>query len=64
MNENRLRIVVEKDLESGQGVCTMMNDKNGCVKEYEMDSGRVCIRVSIFEREEGHNWFCGYHTHH
>ena len=52
MNEDKLRIAVEKDIENGQGVCTMMNDKNVCVREYEMNSGRACRRVGIFEREE------------
>ena len=52
MNEDRLRVAVEKDLESGRGVWTMMNDKNGCVRENEVDSGRVCRHASIFEREK------------
>ena len=62
MNVGRLRVAVEKDRESGRGVWAMVNAKNGCVREYEVDSGRVCRRVGISER--GKSWFCCYHTHH
>lgn len=51
VNEDRLRVTIEKDIESGRGVCTMMDDKNGGIMEYEMDSGRVSRRVCISERE-------------
>ena len=40
----------------------MMDGKNGGGMEYEVDIGRVCMCVGIFEREE--SWFCRYHTHH
>lgn len=42
----------------------MMDEKNGGVMEYEMNSVRVCRCVGIVEREEGQSWFCHYHTHH
>lgn len=28
-----------------------MDEKNGCVREYEMDIGRVCMRVGVSKRE-------------
>ena len=62
IDEDRLREAVEKDLESGRGVWTLMDDNNGGITKYGVDSGRVCRCVSIYEREE--SWFCRYHTHH
>ena len=44
--------MLEKDLESVRGIWTMMDEKNGCVGEYEMEIGRVCGRVGTVEREE------------
>ena len=43
--------MLEKDLEGVRGVWTMMDDKNGGGREYEMEGGRVCMCVGIFERE-------------
>ena len=50
IDEDRLRVAVEKELESGRGIWTMMDENNGAVRKYGVDSGRVCRRVGIFER--------------